>query len=156
MSDLGKIVHGLLLNFPLVAALVAMAVAQTIKVFYYLWKEGEWQIAHFFETGGLPSGHSAMVTALTVGLAYSQGLHSPLFAISLIFSIVVMYDAAGVRRATGKQALILNRVVEDIYATGKVSDGKLQELVGHTPFEVVVGVSVGLLTTLALSPLWCR
>ncbi len=137
-------------NFPLVAALSAMALAQGLKIFYYYWKDGEWVIAHLFETGGMPSGHSATVTALTLGIAITQGVGSPVFAASMIFSIIIMYDAAGVRRATGKQALILNRIVEDIYATGKIREEKLRELVGHSPFEVFVGVVIGVIIVLSL------
>jgi len=143
-------------NFPLLAALVAMGIAQTFKVFYYYWKDGEWVVAHFFETGGLPSGHSAMVTALTLGVGLTEGWSSPVFAACAVFSIIIMYDAAGVRRAAGKHALILNRIVEDIYKTGKITDEKLRELVGHSPFEVLVGVFMGALTVAVTYPIWGR
>lgn len=147
-------VLAVLANFPLMAALTAMGVAQTLKIFYYYFKDGEWIVQHLFETGGMPSGHSATVTALTVGIGMTHGITTPVFAAAAVFSIIIMYDAAGVRRATGKQALILNRIVEDIYATGKIREEKLRELVGHSPFEIFVGVLLGLATVSTLHMWW--
>jgi len=136
----------LLNNPPLVAAGLACLVAQVTKIFYYLGKEKKWDWKHLFEAGGMPSAHSATVTSLTLTIGLTTSFSSPWFAVALIFAIIVMYDATGVRRAAGMQALILNRIVEDIYNTGKVNQEKLKELIGHTPLEVVMGVLVGFLT----------
>ncbi|MFH1389232.1 MAG: divergent PAP2 family protein [Candidatus Margulisiibacteriota bacterium] len=129
----------LLNNFPFVAVVVSWFIAQSLKVFFYWYKEGVLSLWHFFEAGGMPSAHSASVTALTLAIAMTQGLNSPLFTIALVFALIVMYDATGVRRAAGKQAEILNRVVDDIYSNGRVKVEKLKEILGHEPTEVLPG-----------------
>ena len=96
----------------------------------------------------MPSSHSAIVMGLTTGIGRIDGLASPLFAIALIFSFVVMYDAAGVRRAAGRQAAILNRLVEDLVAMRGIREERLRELLGHTPVEVIVGAALGILVGL--------
>lgn len=130
-------------NLPLVSALIAMFAAQFIKIIYYYFVDREIDLWHFLEAGGMPSSHSALVCALSTMVGLVNGWDSVLFAISLVLSIIVMYDAAGVRRAAGKQAIILNKIVEDIYTSGKVSEEKLKELMGHTPLEVMVGALLG-------------
>ena len=95
------------------------------------------------ETGGMPSSHSALVTGLTFGIGRLNGFNSAPFAIALIFSFVVMYDAAGVRRAAGRQAAVLNRLVEDLVAMRGIREDRLRELLGHTPVEVLVGAVLG-------------
>ena len=101
--------------------------------------------------GGFPSSHSAMVMALTTVIGRLNGLGSPLFALALIFSLVVMYDAAGVRRAAGQQAAVLNRMIDDLFQGRGIGEQRLRELLGHTPVEVfggaAVGVAVGILLT---------
>jgi acid phosphatase family membrane protein YuiD len=147
---MGEFLIGLFTNLPLISALIGMFMAQLIKVVYYYIKDREWDPGRFFEAGGMPSSHSAMVCSLTMTVGLTSGWNSIWFAISLVFSIIVMYDAAGVRRAAGKQALILNRIVEDIYATGKVNEHRLQELMGHTPLEVIFGALIGIMNSLAI------
>ena len=97
----------------------------------------------------MPSSHSGVVVSLTTMIGKNVGITSPLFAVSLIFSFIVMYDAAGVRRAAGKQAKLLNKIVETPGLTGLQVSEKLVEVLGHTPFQVLVGallgISVGLL-----------
>jgi len=97
----------------------------------------------------MPSAHSASVTALTLGIGLTQGWNSPLFSISIVFALIVMYDATGVRRAAGKQALILNKIVEDMYDNGKNKVEKLKEILGHDPIEVFAGATLAALITLA-------
>lgn len=150
MKFLLDIVYDLFLNFPLMIAALSLVIAQTIKIVYYYFKDGEISLWHFFEASGMPSAHSAIVCSLTLAIGLIHGFSTALFAASLIFSSVVMYDAAGVRRAAGKQALILNRIVEDIYKTGKVNNEKLKELMGHSPFEVVVGAVLGIVIAAAM------
>lgn len=145
-----ELVLGVLTNLPFISALIAMLLAQSIKVLYYLIVEGQLNFARFVEQGGMPSSHSAMVAGLTTMVGLTSGWNSVWFAISCIFSIVVMYDAAGIRRAAGKQAIILNKIVEDIYATGKISNERLQELLGHTPLEVLVGAILGVICSLMI------
>ena len=94
------------------------------------------------ETGGMPSSHSAVVTSLMTAIGMTQGFHSPLFAMSFVSGIIVMYDAAGVRRAAGKQAKILNELInsKQVQVERQI---KLKELLGHTPIEVFCGALYG-------------
>jgi acid phosphatase family membrane protein YuiD len=93
--------------------------------------------------GGMPSSHSAVVTSLATLIGYYEGLDSAIFALSVIFALVVMYDATGVRRAAGKQARILNQIINSKEVKVNVPE-KLVELLGHTPFEVFVGFIIGI------------
>jgi len=148
MRPLSDLVLALLNNFTFVAVVISWFLAQFIKVVLYRRSEGYWNIWHFFEAGGMPSAHSASVTALTLGIALTQGWNSPLFTTSLVFALIVMYDATGVRRAAGKQAEILNKIVDDIYANGKIRIEKLKEILGHDPIEVCAGAMLAALITL--------
>lgn len=113
---------------------------QLFKVLYKRFDEGIWDFSRFFGAGGMPSSHSALVTCITTMIGKNLGINSELFAVCLAFSIIVMYDAAGVRRAVGKQAHILN----DILRNQKLTNAeKLQEMTGHTPFQVLVGAIIG-------------
>lgn len=132
-------VKALMLNFPFMIALLSMVVAQMIKIIYYWIVDGEFNLWHFTEAGGMPSAHSAMVCSLTMSLGLVYGFSSPLFALAFIFSIVVVYDAMGVRRLAGKQALVLNRMIEE----EKISSEKLSELIGHSALEVFFGGILG-------------
>jgi uncharacterized protein len=145
-----EIAKEMLLNFTLVAVILSWFLAQTIKVTIYRFREEQWNFWHFFEAGGMPSAHSASVTALTLGMGLTQGWDAPLFTVCLVFALIVMYDATGVRRAAGKQAEILNKIVDDIYATGKVKIEKLRELLGHDPIEVVAGAVLASTVTLCM------
>lgn len=147
MEIIWKIAEELLRNFTFVAVVISWFLAQTIKVFYYWVTDRRFSLWHFFEAGGMPSAHSASVTALTLAVALTQGWNSPLFSISLVFALIVMYDATGVRRAAGKQAEILNKIVDDIYANGKVRIEKLKEILGHDPIEVFAGATLAAVIT---------
>jgi acid phosphatase family membrane protein YuiD len=125
------------------APLVAWTVAQTAKVIIYSVRAHRLNLRVLAVTGGMPSSHSAIVMGLTSGIGKHAGITSPEFAIALIFSFVVMYDAAGLRRAAGRQAAILNRLVEDLVHMRGVQEQKLRELLGHTPVEVLVGAVLG-------------
>jgi len=138
----------LLGNFTFVAVTISWFLAQSIKVVIYYFTEGHWNFWHFFEAGGMPSAHSASVTSLTLGIGLTQGWSSPLFTISLVFALIVMYDATGVRRAAGKQAEMLNKIIDDIYANGKVRLEKLKEVLGHDPIEVFCGAVLAVVITL--------
>jgi acid phosphatase family membrane protein YuiD len=103
----------------------------------------------FFSTGGMPSSHSSFVVAMAVSIGTAEGLHSPLFAVAMVFAIIVMYDSAGVRRAAGKQAEVINTLVERLENIGITPDKKLKELLGHSPIEVVAGALWGILVAAA-------
>ena len=96
----------------------------------------------------MPSSHSAVVTSLTVLIGKSEGLDSPIFALSFIFAMVVMYDAAGVRRAAGKQAHLLNKIIETPGLTNVEVQERLVEVLGHTPLQVIVGATIGIIVGL--------
>lgn len=98
--------------------------------------------------GGMPSSHSAVVATLTTLIGQEYGVESGIFAMSCVFSAIVMYDAAGVRRAAGKQATLLNKLVENAANSGIVVSEKLVEVLGHTPLQVLVGAIIGVLVGL--------
>lgn len=148
MTIINGLILSLLGNFTFVAVTVSWFLAQFIKVLLCWYNEKKLNFWHFFEAGGMPSAHSASVTALTLAIVLTQGFNSPLFTISLVFALIVMYDATGVRRAAGKQAEILNKMVDDIYANGKVRIEKLREILGHDPIEVFAGASLAVMVTL--------
>ena len=123
---------------------VAWLIAQVTKVVYRSVRQRRLNLRVLAEMGGMPSSHTSMVVALTTAVGRINGLGSATFAIALIFSFVVMYDAAGVRRAAGRQAAVLNRLVEDLVAQRGIQEDRLRELLGHTPVEVLVGAALGL------------
>ena len=112
--------------------LVSWAVAQTIKVTIGVFRQRKLDFRWFVGTGGMPSSHAAGASCLATTIGLEYGFNSVLFALAASFAIVVMFDAQGVRRATGRQARILNKITEDIYWQGRIDDGRLRELVGHT------------------------
>ena len=136
----------LLHNFPLVCAGTGWIVAQIIKVFTGVFKLRKFSItALLFGNGGMPSSHSASVTALAISCGLCYGFDSGFFAVAVMFAIIVMGDAAGVRRETGEQAKILNLITRDLFkhASPTEINQNLKELVGHTPLQVVIGSALG-------------
>ncbi|HEX7265106.1 MAG TPA: divergent PAP2 family protein [Candidatus Dormibacteraeota bacterium] len=134
----------------LLAPLVAWSICQVAKVTLTSLQQRRLNLRVLAETGGMPSSHSAIVMGLTTAIGKYSGLNSPQFAIALIFSFVVMYDAAGLRRAAGRQAAVLNRLVEDLMHMRGVQEPVLRELLGHTPVEVLVGAVIGVAVGLIL------
>jgi acid phosphatase family membrane protein YuiD len=128
----------------LLAPLVAWAIAQAAKVILTSMRQRRLNLRVLAETGGMPSSHAAIVMGMTTAVGKYAGISSAAFAIALIFSFVVMYDAAGLRRAAGRQAAILNRLVEDLVHMRGMQEQRLRELLGHTPVEVVVGALLGI------------
>ncbi|MFV9511045.1 divergent PAP2 family protein [Tepidibacillus sp. LV47] len=142
----------LLSNFPLMSALIAMIVAQFSKLFTHLIFNKKWEPLIIFSNGGMPSSHSALVSSLTTAVGFKHGIHSTEFAISLVFSLITMWDAAGIRYQASKHARLLNVLVQDFqilveqlkYKTKKREHTPLKELIGHKPLEVIVGASLGI------------
>jgi len=132
--------------------LSAWVVAQVIKVSIGVIREKRFDFRWFVGTGGMPSSHAAGASCLATAVGLKYGFDGVYFALAASFAIVVMFDAQGVRRATGRQARILNKITEDIYWQGKINENRLRELVGHTPVEVIVGFLLGV-TIGFLSPL---
>jgi acid phosphatase family membrane protein YuiD len=134
----------------LLAPLVAWAIAQAAKVILTSMRQRRLNLRVLAETGGMPSSHAAIVMGMTTAVGKYAGVSSAPFAIALIFSFVVMYDAAGLRRAAGRQAAILNRLVEDLVHMRGMQEQRLRELLGHTPVEVLVGALLGIVVGLIL------
>jgi len=130
--------------YPLCAGLLSMFLAQILKIFFKYLKDGTINFRRVLGSGGMPSSHSAMVMGLTTAVGLKEGWTSTLFCISFIFAIIVLYDAAGIRRAVGKQASILNRMMVDYIEKGEFRYQHLTELIGHSPFEVIMGSLLGI------------
>lgn len=137
--------EGLLNNEYFRIAFVAWFVAQFMKVLLTLAFEKRLDIGRFWGSGGFPSSHTSSVVSVTTAIGLSEGYDTSIFAMALVFSMVVMYDASGVRRAVGKQATILNKMIHDISEHKHIEQEQLKELIGHTPFEVIGGAVLGIL-----------
>ena len=118
-----NLIKDLIFNFPLICAGTGWFVAQMLKVLTGMFKERSFNVIELlFGTGGMPSSHTAAVTSLTVGCGLSEGLNSPAFAISCLLTLIVMRDATGVRRETGEQAKVLNRIMQDLFKSTDHAD----------------------------------
>ncbi|HCS74309.1 MAG TPA: hypothetical protein DIW17_10595 [Clostridiales bacterium] len=126
-------------------SILAWLIAQVLKVFLTLILDKRWDFTRFIGSGGMPSSHSAIMTCMTTSIGMQEGFNSSIFALSVAATLVVMYDAAGVRRAAGKQAVVLNEIVRELQTQHTVTEGKLKELLGHTPIEVIAGAILGIL-----------
>jgi uncharacterized protein len=144
INDIGLILD----NRILLVAIAACLIAQVLKLIIDTIQNGKVSTKVLTTTGGMPSAHSALVTALATGVGQSLGWKSAEFAIAAIFAIIVMYDAAGVRQAAGKQARILNQMVDELFSEDhKFNEEKLKELLGHTPVQVIAGSILGIAIT---------
>jgi uncharacterized protein len=149
MQSFETILH----NRVLIVSVLACLIAQGLKFFIELIRNGKVSIRYLVTTGGMPSAHSALVGALATGVGMTTGWSSPDFAIASLFAVIVMYDAAGVRQAAGKQARILNQLVDEFFQEGnQFNEERLKELLGHTPFQVVVGLALGIAISLLTMP----
>lgn len=142
---MSEIIRQLVSNKIFMTTVSAWIVAQTIKVSLGAIREKRIDFRWFVGTGGMPSSHAAGASCLATAVGLSYRFDSVFFALAAAFALVVMFDAQGVRRAAGKQARILNKIMEDIYWQGKIDEVRLRELVGHTPLEVVAGCLLGIL-----------
>lgn len=147
---------GIFENIPIRAAFLGWLIAQFIKVpiGYALSGKVEWR--RMLSSGGMPSSHSSAICATTVSIGMMQGFASSTFALAAVMSCVVMFDAAGVRRATGKHAVLLNEIVDILRGEVELTDDRLKEWIGHTPFEVFVGAWLGLLTGIVTTLIWVK
>ena len=127
------------------AAALAWAVAQALKVMLTLAISRRFDKSRVLGSGGMPSSHSAMACAMLMTIGFREGFSSSIFALEFCFSGVVMYDAAGVRRSTGKNAAVINQLMDMLSGNGYTFDEKrLKELVGHTPIQVMAGALLGI------------
>jgi len=130
-------------NLTIWSAVFAWLFAQAIKIALFFARTRKINFAYFVSTGGMPSAHSAMAAALATSVALRVGMADPLFAIAVAFALVVMFDAQSVRRAAGMQARVLNQIVDELFKTRRVAEGRLVELLGHTRLEVFLGMLIG-------------
>jgi len=126
-----------------ITTLCSWIMAQVIKVIIGIFVQKRFDFRWFVGTGGMPSSHTAGASCLATAVGFAYGFDSVYFALAASFAIVVMFDAQGVRRSSGKQARILNKIMDDIYWQGKIQEGRLRELIGHTPLEVIAGFLLG-------------
>lgn len=149
MTGVGEILD----NQILLTSLFACLLAQVIKGAVDIIKNRKLNFRAVIGSGGMPSSHSALVAALAVGVGQTEGWSSAAFAIATTFAIIVMYDAAGVRRAAGKQASILNQLVEELFQEDHhFNQEKLKELLGHTPVQVLAGLALGIGVAWLMNP----
>lgn len=135
----------------LICGMLSAFFAQLIKFILFTFQSKKINFKIFTTTGGMPSAHSAGVMGLSTMVGILQGYDSYLFAACIGFSLIIMYDAAGLRRAAGKTAACLNRMMDDFYHHDiQSAGGKLKELLGHTPLEVFVGAVFGIIFAYAL------
>ncbi len=128
----------------ILAACIAWFIAQAWKVLANLYHNKKLDLKLMTASGGMPSSHTALVCATSTKVGMLEGFNSSLFAVCVVFSLIVMYDAAGVRQAVGIQAKLLNQLVEDFYQTKHIDVEKVKEILGHTSFQVLVGMLVGI------------
>ena len=145
-------------NYVLMAAAISWLAAQIVKTFIDLLINKELNLERLIGSGGMPSCHSATVCALAVASALEYGLGSGIFAVAAIFAIIVMYDARGVRRETGTQAVIINQIMDYFSSEHpdkiKFTQENLKELIGHTPLQVLIGALFGIAMGFVTYPLF--
>jgi acid phosphatase family membrane protein YuiD len=131
-------------NKALIAGITAWAMAQLIKVPLYYLQNRKWNWALLFTTGGMPSSHSSLMTATTLAIGLYNGFDSPIFALGVVITMIVTYDAAGVRQQAGIHAHRINVIFGELLHGHPVSERDLREVLGHTPLEVIGGILLGL------------
>ena len=134
-------------NSVIQAAATAWAIAQVLKVILTLCIARKFDASRFVGSGGMPSSHSALVCAMVTMIGFREGVSTTVFALAVCFACVTMYDAAGVRRSTGRNAEVLNHLLDDLATKGlafSMDEERLKELVGHTPIQVLAGALLGI------------
>ncbi|MCX6055845.1 MAG: divergent PAP2 family protein [Chloroflexi bacterium] len=144
-----------LVNYPeLVACITAWLFSSALKIPVYYLMHRKFRISLAFGTGGMPSSHAATMTGTTLAIGLFSGFHDPAFAIAMAISMIVIYDAAGVRREAGYHAEALNKMIDEFFQGSTIDQKKLKEMLGHTPMEVLGGILTGLISTLVLWVFW--
>jgi len=141
-------------NRALIAGLIAWAVAQLIKIPLDYVRTRHWNWALLFTVGGMPSSHSALMTATTLGIGLYYGFDHPAFALGMAITMIVTYDAAGVRQQAGIHAQRINIIFEELLRGHPISEDDLREVLGHTPLEVTGGILLGLVVATSQWLVW--
>ena len=144
----------ILQNKALLAGLAAWALAQLMKMPIYYVRTRKWNWALLLTTGGMPSSHSALVTASTLAVGLYYGFDHPTFALGVVITMVVTYDAAGVRQQAGIHAQRINVLFEELMRGHPITEQDLREVLGHTPLEVVGGIILGVIVAIAQWLIW--
>jgi acid phosphatase family membrane protein YuiD len=152
MANLTELLRGWITHPTTWVTATAWLSADLLKVLILRFRHGVTDWRRFFGTGGMPSSHTAFITALATCIALSEGLRSPIFGLALGLCILTSVDAAGLRRSAGLQAEVLNQIVEDLYKGRDVKPPKVKEHLGHTLPEVLGGVVVGIVVSVLLYP----
>lgn len=139
-----------ILNNPsLITAIIAWLAAQLLKPPLEYIRTRKWSWLYIFSAGGMPSSHSALMVAATMGIGLHEGFDAPAFTIAIAISMIVLYDAAGVRREAGKHAEKINILIEELLSGHPISEKELREVIGHTPLEVLGGIILGMIASFA-------
>lgn len=145
---------GIVDNQVLIVGLTAWALAQMIKVPYDYFRERRWNWSLLLQAGGMPSSHSALVVGITHAVGLYTGFNQPLFAVAFMITMVVVYDATGIRRQAGLHAALINAMINDLASGHPLKSERLKEVLGHTPLEAFGGVVLGLLVAQIIWLIW--
>jgi acid phosphatase family membrane protein YuiD len=145
---------GLFDNRALIACLIAWALAQSLKLPIEYVQTKRWNWSLLLRAGGMPSSHSALVSAAAHAIGLTEGFDSPIFALAVAIAMVVIYDATGIRRQAGRHAEIINAMVKDLVEGHPLRQEQLREVLGHSPFEAFVGLVMGILIAQLTIVLW--
>jgi uncharacterized protein len=140
---------GLLYNYVLECGLLAWFIAQIIKPPIQFFRTGRWSWGPLFSAGGMPSSHSALMVGTTIAVGLFDGFHTSFFAVAFAFTMIVIYDAAGVRREAGRHAEAINVLIDELLSGHPISEKQLREVLGHTPLEVGGGIILGLVVSVS-------
>ena len=141
-------------NPTLVVALISWVLGQTIKLAIDYINRRHWDVSLLFRAGGMPSSHSALMASVAVSTGFYSGFNSPLFALAVAISLVVIYDATGIRRQAGIHAQKINLLINELFSGQPISEDQLREVLGHSPLEAAGGVLLGVAVALVVRLLW--
>jgi hypothetical protein len=143
-------------NYALIAALIAWAIAQIIKVPIEYLQTHKWNWALLIQPGGMPSSHTALVVGAAHAIGLSMGFDSAIFALAFVLCMVIIYDATGIRREAGKHAELINAMINDLASGNPLKQEQLGEVLGHSPLEVLGGFVLGLVVAQVTWLLWAK
>jgi acid phosphatase family membrane protein YuiD len=150
LAEMGIIIKTIVVNKIFITTFIAWAFAQTLKVLLHFVSHKKIDFRLFVGTGGMPSSHTAFVSALATNIGLYCGWDSPIYLVTLAFTVIVITDAVGVRRAAGKQASLLNKMMDEMYEKNENFPDRLKELLGHTPIEAAAGILLGILSAIVM------
>jgi acid phosphatase family membrane protein YuiD len=143
-------------NYVLISGLIAWGIAQVIKMPVEYLQTRHWNWALLVQPGGMPSSHSALIVGITHAIGLSGGFGTPLFALAFAVSMIVIYDATGIRRQAGKHAELINAMIDDLAAGNPLKQEQLREVLGHTPLEALGGILLGLIVAQITWMVWAK